>query len=238
LFVDDNMKKFVKEHIDEVRKKKHICDKCKSRFEDKDALIQHKIYQHGIYPKYFEDKKKKEKKDSFDPKQIYEDYLANPPRVSEVVNNCNNPDVPERYRIYSSNKKFWCRKTTKKQAEEFFKSLDELKEKMKTRGTTYVPVELKDKVVAGQLDYIHFDKDGRKLSHYNKMNILYIHDESRHEYRMYTDELRYGDFLEIAFDNKKQCFVVKDINRLKVEWNKEHGIVERKKEDIDEMFEL
>lgn len=49
-------------------------------------------------------------------------------------------------------------------------------------------------------------------------------------FRMWTDDLKYGDHLEIVFDGKtkrgqkcsKQCFVIKDIDRLRAEWRRNH----------------
>ena len=41
--------------------------------------------------------------------------------------------------------------------------------------------------------------------------------------RMFTDELIYGDHLEIVFSKQKQCFVIKNLSKLRETWNMKHS---------------
>jgi len=40
--------------------------------------------------------------------------------------------------------------------------------------------------------------------------------------RMYTNNLKYGPMQEINFDKKNQCFTIKNLDKLRVEWRKNH----------------
>lgn len=51
--------------------------------------------------------------------------------------------------------------------------------------------------------------------------------------RMWTDDLKYSDYLEIVFDNKKQCFVIKGIDKLRADWRKNHP----DEDVIDDVFD-
>jgi hypothetical protein len=52
-------------------------------------------------------------------------------------------------------------------------------------------------------------------------------------YRMWTDELKYGERLEILFDNQKQCFTIKDLDKLRKKWSKTH--LENVVTDVDSL---
>ena len=51
-------------------------------------------------------------------------------------------------------------------------------------------------------------------------------------YTMLTDDLKYRDDLEIIFDSNKQCFTIKNIDRLRLEWNERHS------ESVDSVNDL
>ncbi len=59
-----------------------------------------------------------------------------------------------------------------------------------------------------------------------KIDVLYEiwSDGHNYETRMFTDDLKYGSHLEIIFDNKKQMYTIKNLKKLREEWNKKHGI--------------
>jgi hypothetical protein len=63
---------------------------------------------------------------------------------------------------------------------------------------------------------------------YGEMNIkgldtkiLYFFDSERN-YRMFTNTLKYGDEYEIMFSNNAGCYIIKDLNKFRLEWNKIH----------------
>lgn len=47
------------------------------------------------------------------------------------------------------------------------------------------------------------------------IDIYYIWDPNWKEYRIFTDECKYGEMMEIVFSNQKQCFVIKDLDKYK-----------------------
>ncbi|KYK34133.1 MAG: hypothetical protein AYK22_05875 [Thermoplasmatales archaeon SG8-52-3] len=52
-------------------------------------------------------------------------------------------------------------------------------------------------------------------------------------HRIYTCVSKYGSILEIIFDKKKQCFTIKNLDKLRAEWRKSHS-----EEDVkDNVFE-
>jgi len=78
-------------------------------------------------------------------------------------------------------------------------------------------------------DYKHpaikFSRHLSLLNHPNiRIDVIYEWDNKRAEYRMYTDDLRYKDKLEIVFDNDKNIFVIHRLDKIKEKWNLTHGI--------------
>lgn len=87
---------------------------------------------------------------------------------------------------------------------------------------------------------LEYEKDGIWFSRHLKLknsdfkiDVLFELIDKPPYYKMYTDDLKYGDHLEIIFDNKKQCFTIKGLDNLRAEWRKNHP------EDnvIDDVFE-
>ena len=52
--------------------------------------------------------------------------------------------------------------------------------------------------------------------------------------RMFTNDLKYGNHLEIVFSNDAQCYIVKDLNNIKSRWLKKHG---KSTKDVDRSVE-
>jgi len=67
----------------------------------------------------------------------------------------------------------------------------------------------------------------------SKFKIDVLFEWNGRTYRMYTDDLIYGPHLEIVFSNEKQCLVIKDYNRIKTQYLKNHG---RPTRDIDNVI--
>ena len=150
----------------------------------------------------------------FDAKKKYEEYLKSGVGVSEPTYEPNDSEILEHMRIYSPRHTYWCSKTTKESAEAFFRSLDELDENMKSRGTRYAPVSLEDKIVIEKMRI-------RKNPEY-EVEIVYIHDEKQHGYRMFTTSTRYGEFVEVNYDKDNGYFTLKVLDKLREEWRKIH----------------
>lgn len=110
-------------------------------------------------------------------------------------------------------------------------SHNRLDKKMKTRDFDTVPIEPMDMVVNGRLKIKDTDTE---------IDILYIWDENKNEYRMHTNELKYQEWCEIlgkfAANDKKQHFVVRDIKRLRKDWKKLHPEDTSKMDDGFEIF--
>jgi hypothetical protein len=140
----------------------------------------------------------------------------------------NDESIPEEERIYSPSKREWCRKTSKESAEVLLKQIEQMKEDIKHRG-------IKPAVPPKEDWYI---KCARAIPLKNnpdfKVDVHYIFDEKQGKYRMYTDDTKYGERKEIIFDNKKQCFTIKNLNKLRKKWNKAHK--DKVKGDEDEDF--
>ena len=71
-------------------------------------------------------------------------------------------------------------------------------------------------------------KDGYLFSRHLKIKnsdfriyVLYEKDSSG-RYRMFTDDLKYGEHLEIFYDNKQQMYTIKNLDSLRAEWRKNH----------------
>ena len=236
------MKQFVKDYLEENKIRRYKCKRCKARFESQDELIKHRIYQHGEYPKdthvkhepkdtrvhdiymkYYGNHSKKEPSEPFNPEEVYALWKEHS-KPSQVYHNVNNPEIPEEERIYSPNRKYWCKRTSKKEAEAFMKSLSEMHERMKTRGTQYVEPDIQDWVSNGKMNCIRI---GTKIPLNQTIDVLYIWDKNRHEYRIYTDGTKYGEWQEIVYDNNSpvllpsgktdncgnQCYILKGVNR-------------------------
>jgi len=56
--------------------------------------------------------------------------------------------------------------------------------------------------------------------------------------RMYTDDLKYGRNLEIVFDNKKQCFTIKNLAKLRKQWAERHAESVESTNDLDDFIGL
>jgi len=56
------------------------------------------------------------------------------------------------------------------------------------------------------------------------IDVIYQWNDGNDSYKMYTDDLKYEDNLEIIFDVDKNCFVVKKLEKIKEKWNSDHGI--------------
>ena len=88
---------------------------------------------------------------------------------------------------------------------------------------------------------LEYQKDGWWFSKHLKLKnadfkidvLLELIDKSPY-YRMWTDDLKYGEHLEIIFSNKKQCFTIKDIDKLLDNWkySKEKWVV------MDELMDI
>ena len=61
------------------------------------------------------------------------------------------------------------------------------------------------------------------------LKIEYYTDSER-DYWIFTDDLKYRENQEIIFDDKKQCFTIKNLERLRNEWRKLHpdDVIEEK----------
>jgi hypothetical protein len=87
-----------------------------------------------------------------------------------------------------------------------------------------------NRVVLGQLEAIHYDSNMKKHKLNINIEVMYIWDKRRQEYRLFTNELKYGDFIELIFESKtpkdkkcaRQCYTVKNLDKLKKQWRKEH----------------
>ena len=67
------------------------------------------------------------------------------------------------------------------------------------------------------------------------IDITYEWDENKKLYRMYTDSLKYGNKLEVVFGNDENCFVIKNLDKLKEKWNTDHDI---SNDPFDQLLEL
>lgn len=57
-----------------------------------------------------------------------------------------------------------------------------------------------------------------------KINVILEWSPTFKKYVMYTDDLKYGDKLEIVFDKIKNIYSIKNLEKIKEKWNKKHGI--------------
>jgi len=85
----------------------------------------------------------------------------------------------------------------------------------------------------GHLEILSYKKRNKPQPISSKLGVQvkYIFDNSTKKYRMYTDDLRYGDNLEVIFSNDK--FVIKDYYKIKERWLKKHG---RNPKDLDNII--
>jgi len=230
----DKLKKF---------RNKHFCKRCHASFNDEKSLEKHREDNHGeysrakhlqakdspdhrIYKKHFDEHKSTKKHtkgrrskaksvDKFNPVKVLKEYLSTC-KVSEPIEEPNYADIPEENRIYSENKTCWCSKTTKEQADRFMKSLDELHERMKTRGTDNLVPAKEDMVMLGNMKHIQTGMD---------IQVYYIYDMDRRCYRTYTDATKLGELEEVVFD--KDIFRLKryvDTDKIKKKNNGANGI--------------
>jgi hypothetical protein len=231
-----------KEHINAYRGK-HICKRCHAAFNTSEELINHKEIDHGEFVRSKHSKVKNSKDhqiylhyndkpkstvDKFNPKELYDWYLNNC-TISGPVDEPNDVDIPEEERIYSEGKTYWCTKTTKKQATAFTKSLNSLHKNMKSRGTTAISPEVNDMVMAGKMHLIHIDEDRIRHGSRRNIDILHMFDKYSKNYRIYTTECKYKEFMEVVFNNVKGCFEIKDVAKSRPNTNKN---VARSLEDI------
>ena len=70
------------------------------------------------------------------------------------------------------------------------------------------------------------------------MDVKYIFDKKAGRHRLFTDDLKYGSGLEIVFSNRSQCFVIKGLDRLRMEWNKLHSDMVRKNAVFEKFLEV
>jgi hypothetical protein len=168
----------------------------------------------------------------------------------ELINcniSCNDKSIPKRDRIYSPNKKYWCKKTTKVSADLLIKNIEQMK------SGTKQAVPSKDDIIK-QIKR-DTEKQGLKSAILPKedwhikcaralplknhptfwIDVHYIFDEEIGKYRMYTDDTKYGERMEIIFDNEKQCFTIKNLDKLRKKWNETHK--DEVKRDIDRDFD-
>ena len=50
------------------------------------------------------------------------------------------------------------------------------------------------------------------------------HEWDKGKYKTFTNSIRYGNRLEIVFDIDRNYYVVKNLDKIKKEWNTAHGI--------------
>jgi hypothetical protein len=88
-------------------------------------------------------------------------------------------------------------------------------------------------------DYKHpaikFARYMKLVGHPFKIDVIMEWDNKQEKYRMYTDDLKYGDKLEIVYSNDKCCYVIKSLKRIKEEWYKKQGI---SNDPFDKFMEL
>ncbi|MBE3085710.1 MAG: hypothetical protein IMZ64_05775, partial [Bacteroidetes bacterium] len=186
---------------------RHKCKWCSQLFDEREVLEKHKEDIHGDFSKEKhngvingEDKK------PFNPQEILKRYRN---EVSEVISfpkayEPNDKAIPEKNRIYSPNKKFWCAKSTKVQAEACYSAIKEMNERLKTRGTGFVEPDVQDLVSISRM------KNGKR-----EIFVFYIWDTNSRTYRIFTDEVKGKKLSELVFD--KDCFMVKGKSRPKLD---------------------
>jgi len=137
--------------------------------------------------------------------------------------------IPEEDRIYSPDGQEWCCKTTKESADLLFRNIEQMKKNLETRGTQRVVLQRDDWQIkcAGELPLIS-NPDFR-------IDVHYIYDGRNGGYRMYADDTKYGEHKEIIFYIDKQCFTIKNLDRLRRNWNETHK--DKVKRDIGRFFD-
>ena len=146
-----------------------------------------------------------------------------------IINVVNDESIPEKDRIYSPNKKYWCKKTTKESADLLFENIEQMKKDIKQRGL---------KPAVPPKDEWHIiNTNVLPLKTYPNIRIdeHYVFDDTKGIYQTYADDTRYGKCKEIIFDNEKQRFTIKDLNKLRKKWNDTHK--DKVKQDIDRCFD-
>jgi len=98
----------------------------------------------------------------------------------------NDKRIPEKERIYSPKKKYWCRKTTKKSTDRFFESLDELYKREAKRGANPWPPEEKileygDYMYEWSPDEDTFNIISYSRKRFNEIKHLFYADTSDYE---------------------------------------------------------
>ena len=100
--------------------------------------------------------------------------------------------------------------------EELLNFTEEIKE-IYEAGKIHSPIHLsgtnEDKLMFSRLKV-------RGLDRY--IDITYEWHKPTRKYRMFTDELKYGDHLEIVCDKRNQNYTVKYLDKLRAEWRKKH----------------
>lgn len=169
--------------------------------------------------------------------------------IDKVV---NDESIPEEDRIYSANRKYWCKKTTKESADQLLKNIEQMKKDIKQRGIKQ-SVPLKDNIIEqiksdaeeqGSKYVIPPKEDwhikyARALPIKNnpsfRTDLHLIFDEKQGKYRMYTDDTKYGEQKEIIFSKENQDLIIKNLNKLREKWNDAHK--DKVKRDIDGDFD-
>jgi len=84
------------------------------------------------------------------------------------------------------------------------------------------PKKVYDKVREGKLPSHKCYIDQMIVKDTNQaIEIMYIWDKDRKLYRIYTNDLKYGDFIELVFDNKLQRYRPNNYQSLKDNWIKQ-----------------
>ncbi|MCX6665965.1 MAG: hypothetical protein NT038_07930 [Euryarchaeota archaeon] len=195
-----------------VENKILTCKRCQAKFESDSELQYHRQYQHGEYVVndcFRNGIKKITKHKPFNPHTILKQYRN---KVSDILRfpepyTINDEAIPECDRIYSPNKTFWCRKTSKESAEKCFSSIEQMNKRLETRRTDYIEPDVKDLVHIGKMGILGNDR---------RINVYYIWDTNNKEYRIFTDEVKSKNNLNEVIYNKnkdKGCYVVKGVDK-------------------------
>jgi len=213
--------------------------------------------EHSIYNKHYGKNKRKKQSKPFNPKKVYnsvKNLIIQEPKFVDVdipVKNRIYP--PSAYKILSFNgniedykeeigkhhyeiereilkndvvvsrlkilihpEKPYTSKVSKETADRLFQVIERTKSSKRTRPEILVYV-----------DRMLFKDDKKRVK--QPIEVMYIWDENQSEYRIYTNDTIYGDFVELIFDNSKQRYVMKNVKSLKPEL---------KEEKVDEMLQV
>lgn len=56
-----------------------------------------------------------------------------------------------------------------------------------------------------------------------RIDIYLEYDEGLKKYRTFTDELKYGDHLEVIFNKETNMYTIRDLDKLRKKWKMAHG---------------